>query len=121
MWRSRRWRKLWNIIQNLPRNSHYVQAISLDHDLARASLARNDKPPEAQHLPMSEYSTEVEVLHQIYSMIGNVMSAVVASGGNKPPRIRPLPGPRTAYQIERSKRRAVKHRSLVSRVIPQQT
>lgn len=80
-----------------------------------------DAPPEERFMRMSEFSTDTELLMSIQSMTGSVFQAVVASTGNKPPRIKPINGPKTAYQDLRRKKRVATHRSLVARVIQKKT
>lgn len=118
-WRSRRWRRLLNIIDHLPRNSAYREAVAEDEDLARQLL--KVKPPDDDAVPvrrMSDWSAEVEMLTAVLDRLGELVQAVAALGGAKPRRVQPAPRPVTAFERVRRNRRADQHRALVSRVLP---
>ncbi len=116
-WRARRWRKLLNIIDHLPRHSRYVEAVSNDERIA--ALLINE--PEAAAQParrMSEYSVVVEMLSLLVDRISELIGAVAASRGLKPRRIPPAPRPETAMDRLRRRRRRSTHRRLVSKLLP---
>jgi hypothetical protein len=118
-WRTRRWRKLLNLIDGLPRDSAYAEAQSLDEDLAKELMKHPE--PERKDGPafrMREHSAELEMLMRIFDRLGEVIQAQVASAGGKPPKIKPIPRPVTALEVLRNKQRWTKHRSVVSRVLP---
>lgn len=114
MWRSRRWRRLRNLIEGLPRNSAYVEAVAADEELA-ASLP--DAPGEVVER-WSDWSPERETLVIIADRVGQLLQAQVASGGGRPPRVAPLPRPTTASAKVRQARRMQQHQRLVSQLLP---
>jgi hypothetical protein len=121
LWRTRRWRKLLNLIDQLPRDTAYMEAVADDEQLATFLLSRPDghsKKPSAPTRRLSEYSAEVEVLSAILDRLGEVTQAIVASAGAKPRKVTPAPRPVTALERMRTRRALTKHRSLVSRVLP---
>ena len=117
-WRSRRWRRLLNIIDHLPRTSAYREAVADDDDLARLLLRYAPPEPGRPQRRMSDWSAEVEVLTAVLDRLGELVQAVAAVGGAKPKKVPPAPRPVTAYERARGNRRAERHRSLVARVLP---
>lgn len=116
-WRSRRWRRLLNIIDQLPRDSRYVEAMSLDEQLAERLLDRptDRKPPRRR---LSDWSVQVELLTAILDRLGELTQAIAALGGAKPKKVPSAPVPATAMDRLRNRKRFEKHHSLVSRVLP---
>ncbi len=117
MWQSRRWRHLLNIIDGLPRNSAYHEALSNDIPLARMLSAL----PERKGGPirrMREFSAEVEVLSVCADRLAELIQAVGATKGAKPKAIRLMPRPVTASQRLAARRRKAKHDSIVARMLP---
>lgn len=117
MWRSRRWRKLLNIIDHLPRDSAYVEAMTQDEDLAEQLMSRPN-PPKTPARRMSEFSPAVELLSIIADRIGEQTQVIASAHGAKPGKVRPMPRPVSAMDRVRQRRREAKHRALVARVLP---
>lgn len=116
-WRARRWRKLLNLIDGLPRDSAFMEALTSDDEWAAAVV---DSPPR-EDLParrMSEWSPELEMLTNLFDAVRDNTRAVVAAAGGKPSRVLPAPRPVTAIERARRRRRLEKHRSVVARVLP---
>jgi hypothetical protein len=114
LWRSRRWRRLRNLIEGLPRNSAYVEAVAGDEDLAM-SLPE----PSGEHVERwSEFSPEREMLMVIADRVGELIRAQVAASGGKPPKLAPLPRPVTASARVRQARRWQQHQRLVAQLLP---
>lgn len=114
MWRSRRWRKLLNIIDQLPRNSHYVEAQLDDDDLA-AQLATL---PEGQPVRrISEWTPELETLAAVADRLVDVLNVLLKVNGGNATELRPQPRPTTALSRVRAHQRQIKHESLVARVL----
>jgi hypothetical protein len=100
-----------------------------DEELARpqaeaAWAARKNKaaPEEAQPPPLREWSPVVDMLAGVVDRQGSMISSIYAAQGVKPPKIRPLPRPETAFERlmrqyrDREKRRI--HESIVAAVLP---
>ncbi|MER7331661.1 MULTISPECIES: hypothetical protein [unclassified Micromonospora] len=116
-WRARRWRKLLNLIDGLPRDSAFVEALTSDEQWARSVL--DNPPPENQPARrMSEWSPQLEMLTNLYDAVRENTRAVIASAGGKPGKVLPAPRPVTALERARRARRWEKHRSVVARVLP---
>jgi hypothetical protein len=116
-WRSRRWRRLLNIIDRLPRDSAYIDALSQDDEFA-AAYARDDDDSSAKPVRrMAEWSPSVEILTLILDRLGEVVQAVAALGGVKPRKLPRAPRPVTASERLASRRRHEGHKALVSRVL----
>lgn len=119
--RARRWRRLLNLIDGIPQNSHFHAAMIADEELARLTLDAPDGDEEQPDgLPMHVFSPEVEALAAVYDRLGNLTSllhSVHSRKGTTPLRLARYPRPVSASQRLRSERRVVKHRSLVARVI----
>jgi hypothetical protein len=117
-WRSRRWRRLLNIIEHLPRTSAYREAVAQDEDLARHMLSKAPLEESKPIRRMSDWSAEVELLTAVLDRLGEVVQAVAALGGAKPKKVPAAPRPVTAYERVHRRRRSERHRSLVARVLP---
>lgn len=100
-------------IDHLPRNSAYVEAISLDEELAEQIAAA---PPEkGPAMRMRDWSPQLEMLAVLTDRIGEVIQAVIAAQGGKPPRITPIPRPKTAADKLKDPRR--QHHRILSKVM----
>lgn len=119
-WRSRRWRKLLNLIEGLPRTSAFIEAMSDDDDVAAVMLSqpREDRQTGPR---LSEYSPEREALDRVLDRLGEVIQAVVASAGGSAPKIKPAPRPHTAVDRARARQAWTRHNSLVARLTPKDT
>jgi hypothetical protein len=117
-WRGRRWRRLLNLIDHLPRNSRLHEAMAEDERLAEHLLSQ----PEPKEAPptrrWSEFSIEVELLAGIFDRLADVPNAIAAANGAKPRKVKPYPRPITAVERVRERKAKTKHRSVVARVLP---
>lgn len=114
-WRSRRWRKLLSFIDRLPRTSLYVEAVADDDEIADR-LVDDETPSRGPRL--SEWSPERDALADVVDMLGNVVAAVIAAAGVKPPQINRTRRPKTAFDRARQRQRVQRHHQLVARVLP---
>jgi hypothetical protein len=64
---------------------------------------------------MRDWSPELEALYALMDRLGDVVQAVIASQGGKPPRIKPMPRPRTATDELNDPRR--QHMKILSKVL----
>jgi hypothetical protein len=104
------------MIDQLPRDSRYVEAMAQDEKLAEA-LADRPKSDKAPTRRMSEWSPQVELLTAILNRLGEVAQAIAALGGAKPKKIPQAPYPVTALDRVRSRKRFQRHNSLAARVL----
>lgn len=105
------------MIDHLPRNSSYVEAMAMDEELALEVLRRPERktPPRRR---MSEWSPEVELLSIAVDRLSELIQAIAAGHGAKPTRLTPQPRPQTAHEQVKYRERVRKHESLVARVLP---
>lgn len=76
---------------------------------------------EVERAPLSgpsldDWSTEAAYLAAVVDRLGEVVAAIVGSAGGKPPKIKPLPRPRTAFDRARRRRQLRAVDSLVAEV-----
>lgn len=116
-WRGRRWRKLLNIIDRLPRDSAYVEAISEDDALADAMIS-SEQPTDQPVRRLSDWSAEVELLTALVDRVSELIQVIVAVNGAKPSAPPTAPRPVTAFDRARDRARQRRHQSLVARVLP---
>jgi hypothetical protein len=120
MWRQRRWRKLLNILEQLPRTSAYAQALATDEQLARvlAELPENDRNQAPRWRRYHrDYSPEVEMLSALFDRLGELIRVTASMrGGRGGP---PTQAPRPVTAVERARRRLAmeNHRSLSARIL----
>lgn len=117
-WRGRRWRRLLNLIDRLPRNSGYVEAVANDDLVAEQILDRPQPEGEKPQRRMSEYSADVEMLSVIADRLSEMINVLAAVNGAKPGPMQHAPRPVTALERVRERRRVTKHRAIVARVLP---
>jgi hypothetical protein len=117
-WRSRRWRRLLNIIDQLPRDSAFHESLADDEQLAERMLERPDPPPGPPTRRMREWSAEVELLSVVVDRLAELIQVVGATKGSKARSIRHQPRPVTAMQKLRARKRRAKHEALAARVAP---
>ena len=120
LWRKRKWRKLLNFIDHLPRNSFFMQAVSLDDEHVEMILAsRQFAEQEPSGPSMAIFSPEVERLDGIRNDLqANTIATLAAAGAKKLPRFTPRPVPETAFDRVAHRRRSAKHQQLVKRLLP---
>jgi hypothetical protein len=116
LWRSRRWRYLLNLIDHLPRDSYFVEALLNDDEFAEQLLNMPDAPVARERL--SEWSPLREGLARVEDAVHQLQAAVIAAAGVKPPKVETAVRPITAADRVRHRRRRQEHESLVARVLP---
>jgi hypothetical protein len=120
LWQARRWRYLLSRIDHLPRNSAYVEAVSLDEELAQQmAQAPEDKREKAPAVRMRDWSPLMEAMASQIDRLGDVVQAVIAAQGGRPPQIAPFPRPKTAWEKLRDDPRR-EHFRVLSKVAIQQ-
>jgi hypothetical protein len=89
--------EVWDMVTHLPRNCATWSAVYADPDTPLSD--------EVREMPLSEYSPEVEALHDCYDMLASLAAQVraIASGESQQvkPHRRPLEGKRAALRAAR--------------------
>jgi hypothetical protein len=85
LWRSRRWRRLLNLIDKLPRNTHYHQAVLADPEhLAMLDRVRAKGDPGPAPLPpLATWSAEVDMGANIRDAILELKDVLVRVNTDK--------------------------------------
>lgn len=117
MFRARRWRFLLNIIDRLPSNSRYAEAVADDDEAAEAFLKSGIEQPTSASMRLSDWSAEVAEMRVIAERMATLVSAIVAVNGGTPPKFPPLPRPFTASDRVKRRLATEQHRRLVSMMI----
>lgn len=99
------WRKLANLIRQLPSSSRTTEAMANDDELAD-SLG----PQTASYAGprVSEYTPEVARLDVLVDRVSELIAVSIQAAGGKAPRIRPAKRPETAF-TRAQKRRTDQH------------
>lgn len=92
-WRSRRWRRLLNLIDGLPVHSAYREAAALDEELAEEFA---DEPRGEYRPSITEWSSTNQLLAAVFDRLGEVVYVLAASNGGKPKMPDGWPRPETA-------------------------
>lgn len=108
------WRKLSNLIRQLPSSSRTTEAIANDDELAE-SLA-DVEPSKSSGPRLSEYTAEVARLDAILDRLSELIATTVQVSGNRAPRIRPARRPETAFSRAAQRRADKKMDSLFAEV-----
>lgn len=115
-------RLLLNLIDGLGRGTLLQEAMAQDDELVEQHMAAQplaDEDEQSSALRWSEFTPEVELLHAVLDRLGDGITATYAANGSKrPPRVRPLKRPETAWHRVERKRDLARHQRLVSRVLP---
>jgi hypothetical protein len=117
-WRSRRWRRLLNLIDHLPGHSAYAEALAADEVLAEVILAQPEPPDRFRGPRVSEWTPERAALAEISDKLSVLIATTVAAAGSKPPKVTPSPRPQVAADAVRERRRIEQHLRLVDMVLP---
>lgn len=125
LWRSRQWRKLLSLIDQLPGTSRLSEAIARDPEHVEQILEAQERAKAAgeaapQGPRLVDYTPTVERLDQIIEALQSNTRAVLAAGGAKPnnlPKFVPQPRPVTAYDHVQHQRRLAQHESLTRRIL----
>lgn len=121
MWRRRRWVKILDLLEYLPRTSAYAQAMATDMKLAEkiAALPQDSSRAKPQwRRTYREFSPEVEMLSALFDRIGELIRVTAGSRGAKTKQ--PMSAPRPIPAIDRIRYRTAeeKHKRLTARVLP---
>lgn len=107
-----------NLIDRLPRNSAYLEAVVMDERVALAMLRADNGRDKKSKRRMSEWSVEAELLSTVADRVAELIQATFAARGAKPGSFSAAPRPETALEKVRDQERIRKHRVLVARVLP---
>jgi hypothetical protein len=124
LWRSRRWRKLLNLIDHLPQNTWFQQALSEDVDhavmllKARDEAKRRGEPPPPSGPGLKTWSPEVEVMTRVLDAVNGVGYNVLIAAGGKPKKPKAAPRPPTAMERAKLRYRQERHDILKRRMLP---
>jgi hypothetical protein len=124
LWRSRRWKKLLELIDRLPRNSQYRQALMNDEEAAEQYLREFERDPEAVgsaddgRPPMAEFTLEAELLLDLVNEVKALRSEAISMETGKSPKMRFRKGPMTAIERVRLRLDQEQHNDLVSILAP---
>lgn len=110
---ARRTRWLLNIIDRLPTNSSYAEAVAQDDEAARFHLAAGLEPA-APTMRLADWSPEVAELRVIADRLATVANAIVGKDMKFPS----LPRPRVAMDRIKYEVAVEKHLYLVARLLP---
>jgi hypothetical protein len=117
LWRRRRVRLLLNVIDGLPVNSAYVEAIADDDEAAEQAPKGEPAPPR-----LREWSPERSLLTDINERLGELIAVTAAAASGKPVRPPPAyPRPITAAERIARRRRREQHERLVQQLLPGKT
>lgn len=128
LWRGRRFRRLLNLIDHLPRHTWYSEAVSTDQEhaemLAKA-LAEQGDDGSKHSPPMHTWSPEVDMLAKVVDAVRSVnhtLAAVNSEKGKAPKPPEPEARPKTALDGIRKaayhSQRQAKHEALAKRLLP---
>lgn len=94
-WRSRRWRRLLNLIDGLPAASHKGEAMAQDDELAQDQARELSGQLGEPTRSLTEWTTETELLTLLVDLLGEhlAFTAAVNSTDHKVHHPKPLPRP----------------------------
>lgn len=107
-----------DIIDQLPANSRFAEAVAEDDEAAEFHLADVGMDRAPARVRISEWSPEVAELRNITDRLATVIGAVIGAAGGKPPNMPALPRPEVAADRLRVRMARERHRKMVARMIP---
>lgn len=107
------WRKLSNLVRQLPSSSRTTEAMANDDELAE-SLGPQEGSDTGPRL--SEYTPEVARLDVLVDRLSELIAATIQLNGGKAPRVRPAKRPETAFSRAEKRRREQRIGSLIAEV-----
>ena len=116
-WRSRRWRRLLNLIDGLPANTHFRDAQARDEDLAEAWLEYGADQGEREER-FSDWSPEMWALADIKDLLQDIARVIIAVNSGNPPTFKPARRPESALSRAEERRRIAAHRRLTAILLP---
>lgn len=126
LWQQRRWRRLLNLIDHLPQNSHFTAAVEGDEEHMRLLEEARAKQPKSQEKwapPRAYWTTDTEILATIRDSVeklGAITIGVNLPKGKKPPKVDAYPRPVAGYKKrsgQAMKDRRAAHEALADRVL----
>lgn len=108
--------KLRRLIRQLPRRSRLQLALAEDDEFADRMLDDGADDISSSAPSLGDWTPEVAYLASVVDRLGEVVSAVLSSSGRKPPKMKPLERPRTAFDRARRRRTRAGVDSLVAEV-----
>lgn len=106
------------LIHQLPQASRFNAAVANDPEHVEAIVkARSGDQQTAYHPPLAEWKTENEQLATIADELQSVIAAIIATNGATPPKLKPMPRPRSEFDAARERVKLSNHRKLVARVL----
>lgn len=132
LWRGREYHRLLTLIDRIPSNSYYNEALSNDPEhsemLAKVQADAKDSvngAEEAPKIPLTTWSPEVAALTRLIDAVKGVqytLAAVNSEKGKAPNPPDPEPRPTTLLQKfterEERRRRQRNHETLAARLLP---
>ncbi|MGY4543256.1 hypothetical protein ACVWY0_003189 [Arthrobacter sp. UYNi723] len=108
------WRKLANLVRQLPSSSRTTEAMANDDELAEMLV---DQPTKGDSGPrVSEYSPEAARLDVLVDRISELIAVSIQVAGGKAPRVRPVKRPETAFSRAQKRRSEQRIGSLIAEV-----
>lgn len=107
------WRKLSEMIRQLPSSSRKTEAMANDDELA-ASFA--DVPVKDSGPRLSEYTPEVARLDVLVDRLSELIGVVIQVAGGRAPRVRPAKRPETALSRAEKRRTDQRIGALIAEV-----
>jgi hypothetical protein len=125
LWRARDWRRLLNLIDHLPQNSYYYQALANDEEHARAIAewrAAHHDPDQKKAKPgWQGWSPEVDKLASIENELRLLRSTLVSVNGGTL-KFEPVDRPESAIEeaIKKAeyRRKLSVHERLKAKLLP---
>lgn len=90
---EKRWVHLLHLIDGLPANSRFVEAMYADDEWREMLEASQDEDAPAPLPPLSTWSPEVNQLAQLNDSLAVLTQTLIGVNGGKPKKIKPMPRP----------------------------
>lgn len=115
----RQWqfRRVLNLIHQLPQACRFHAAVANDEEHVELILAAQEGQPDKKSgPPLAEWGSQNEQLASIYDALMSLVAITVKANGGNPGKTSPYMRPPTAFDDVRQEMRERSHRKVLSRV-----
>lgn len=122
MWRARHFKRLLELIDHLPGDTYYAQAVASDPTHAEM-MAKEQGRSRDWAPPMATWDQHCELLATLNDKVEQLFLATIAANskpGSAKPKFQPYPRPRTMLSKAKRNSARQKHQALVARVLPKE-
>lgn len=115
--RNGKYRRMLSLIDRLPQDSRFAEAVANDEEhVAMILEAQKDQPQETRGPALSSWSTTNDQLAALVDSVNTLIAITVKANQGNPGKVKPSPRPTTKFAEIAEKQAVSRHRATVARV-----